>query len=524
MHPKAPLVLMLFFLGLGMEPVTALASTVTITVTDEDTGKRIPCRVHLVNSVGQAVQPKNWPFWHDHFVCNGRVTVRVDPGSYVLQIERGPEYAKITTPLTVAPASNQKLEATLKRLVNMASENWWSGELHVHRSKEHIELIMQAEDIHVAPVITWWNMNNLWKGRRVPVPATVHFDETRYYDLMAGEDEREGGALLYFHLNRPLRIARARREYPSPMKYVIQAKKRHHNAWIDVEKPFWWDMPTWIASGLIDSIGLANNHMCRDQMLETEAWGKARDIGRLPAPLGNGWWSQEIYYHLLNCDIRIPPSAGSASGVLPNPVGYNRVYVHVERPFNITKWWESLRSGRSFVTNGPLLQVQANGQHPGHVFSIDEHPRSLNVQLSCELVSRDLVGWIEVIKNGVVVSRESFSPQEGSLKQNAPQPAAIRLKTELPLLEFKSNGWFLVRVVIDNPATFRFASTAPFFVERKGHPRRVSKTSAWFFLEWVRQRIQRIDLAEGPRRTNVLSYHEEAVRYWQDLVDRANVD
>ena len=44
---------------------------------------------------------------------------------------------------------------------------------------------------------------------------------------------------------------------------------------------------------------------------------------------GNGYWSQEIYYHLLNCGLRLPPSAGSASGVLPNPVGYNRVYVHV---------------------------------------------------------------------------------------------------------------------------------------------------------------------------------------------------
>lgn len=198
MYPKGLLVLRLLLLGFGSDPVTALASTVTITVLDEDTGKLIPCRVHLASSVGQAVQPKHWPFWHDHFVCNGRVEVRVDPGNYVLQIERGPEYAKINTPITVAPASNQKLQVTLKRLVNMASENWWSGELHVHRSKEHIELIMQAEDIHVAPVITWWNRINLWKGRRVPVPATVHFDETRYYDLLAGEDEREGGRCFIF--------------------------------------------------------------------------------------------------------------------------------------------------------------------------------------------------------------------------------------------------------------------------------------------------------------------------------------
>ncbi|MEZ6080686.1 MAG: hypothetical protein R3C56_34940 [Pirellulaceae bacterium] len=84
--------------------------------------------------------------------------------------------------------------------------------------------------------------------------------------------------------------------------------------WIDVEKPFWWDAPTWIASGKIDSIGIANNHMYRRQMYPGEAWGKARDEKRLLPPHGNGQWTQEIYYHVLNCGFRIPPSAGKRIG------------------------------------------------------------------------------------------------------------------------------------------------------------------------------------------------------------------
>src|SRR5262249_15553543 len=154
----------------------------------------------------------------------------------------------------------------------------------------------------------------------------VQFDKNRFYHVMAGEDEREGGALLFFGLSRPLDIAKAAREFPSPMKFVAEAKQQP-GAWIDIEKPFWWDVPVWLASGLGDSISLATNHMCRDRMYETEAWGKARDAQRLPPPQGNGYWSQEVYYHILNCGLRIPPSAGSASGVLPNPVGYNRAYV-----------------------------------------------------------------------------------------------------------------------------------------------------------------------------------------------------
>jgi hypothetical protein len=65
----------------------------------------------------------------------------------------------------------------------------------------------------------------------------------------------------------------------------------------------------------------------RSGVMTNEAWGRPRERRRLPDPQGNGHWTQEIYYHILNCGLRLLPSAGSASGVLPNPVGYDRVYV-----------------------------------------------------------------------------------------------------------------------------------------------------------------------------------------------------
>src|SRR5262249_28810420 len=177
--------------------------------------------------------------------------------------------------------------------------------------------------------------------------------------------------------------------------------RRHPGAWIDVEKPFWWDVPVWVASGQVDSVGLANNHMCRDRMYENEAWGKPRLVERLPAPLGNGYWSQEIYYHLLNCGVRLPPSAGSASGVLPNPVGYNRVYVHVGKDFDHGQWWAGLRAGRWFVTNGPLLRVEANGKLPGHVFRAAED-EGVQVEVKARLTTRDPIRRLEIIKDGQV--------------------------------------------------------------------------------------------------------------------------
>jgi hypothetical protein len=490
-------------LGRGQEK----SGPVEITVVDTATGKPVPCRIHLKDAAGKPRRAGRLPFWNDHFVCPGTIRLELPAGRYAIEVERGPEYERHSDSFTLS-GEGKKLAVELKRLANLPAEGWWPGDLHVHRPVGDIELLMRAEDLHVAPVITWWNDRNPWEKQKPPADPLVRFDGNRYYHVMAGEDEREGGALLYFHLKQPLAITGSAREYPPPLKFVEEARK-HKGVWIDMEKPFWWDVPSWVASGQVDSIGLANNHMCRDKMYENEAWGKPRVAERLPAPLGNGYWAQEIYYHLLNCGLRIPPSAGSASGVLPNPVGYDRVYVHLGPELDYEKWWEGLRAGRSFVTNGPLLRVRAGGELPGHVFTAAEG-KEVSVEVKAVLTTRDPIRFLEIIKDGQVERKVSFEE-------------FARTGT-LGTVRFGSSGWFLVRAIADNPKTFRFASTAPFYVEVGAAKRRVSKASAKFFLEWSRERAGRVRVDDPAQRREVLAYHAAAEKFWQDLLDRANAE
>jgi hypothetical protein len=499
----------LLALGLAVTGGQAKDETgrVEITVTDSASNKVMPCRVHVKDAKGKGQKADKLPFWNDHFVCKGEVALDLPPGKYTVEIERGPEYSLAADSLTIEAGRTKKLAVELKRLVDMPAKGWWPGELHVHRPVEDVELLMRAEQLHVAPVITWWNKRNLWQKTKTPDDPLVKFDGNRFYHVMAGEDEREGGALLYFHLKRPLAITEATREYPSPLKFAQEARM-HKGVWIDAEKPFWWDVPTWVAAGQVDSIGLANNHLCRDKMYETEAWGKPRVTERYPAPRGNGYWSQDIYYRLLDCGLRIPPSAGSASGVLPNPVGYNRVYVHTGKELTWQKWWDGLRAGRCFVTNGPMLLVTANGEMPGKVFTAGAK-EAVKVELKGELVTRDTIRFIEIIRDGAVTKRvkaEEFA-RTGSLGT----------------LTFEASGWFLVRAIAENTKTFRFASTAPFYVE-VGEKRRVSKSAAKFFLAWVKERAARIKLEDAEQRREVLKHHAAAEKYWQELLERANAD
>ena len=54
-------------------------------------GKPVPCRVHLANAKGEPVKAAGLPFFRDHFTCEGRVVLNLQPGKYTYAVERGPE-------------------------------------------------------------------------------------------------------------------------------------------------------------------------------------------------------------------------------------------------------------------------------------------------------------------------------------------------------------------------------------------------------------------------------------------------
>jgi hypothetical protein len=481
---------------------------VTINVVDENSGEPVAARMHLKDARGKPVKPPKAVSWNDHFVFDGSVNLALPPGRYTFELERGPEYRVRSGDFTIARGAEDSKTLTMVRFADLKKEGWWSGDVHIHRPIEEIELLARAEDLHVAPVITWWNDRNPWAKQKPPEQNIARFDGDRFKFLMAGEDEREGGALLYFNLPEPLPIVGAGREHPSPVEFARQAR-RWDGVHIDIEKPFWWDTPIWVALGLADSIGICHNHMHRDGVMGDEAWGKPRDAARYRGPQGNGRWTQDIYYHLLNCGLRLPPSAGSASGVLPNPVGYNRVYVHCGDALDYDAWWEGLRAGRVIVTNGPLLRPRVNGELPGHVFK-SAKGQKLELTASLELATRDKINYLEIVKDGKVV-------HEARLDKVA------QAGGKLPPIVFDKSGWMLIRAICDNSQTFRFASSGPFYVEFDGAPR-VSRLSAQFFADWVTEREKRVKLDDEAQREEVLKHHGAAAEFWRKVVDSANAE
>lgn len=97
-------------------------------------------------------------------------------------------------------------------------------------------------------------------------------------------------------------------------------------------------------------------------------------------------------YRYWNLGWLVPPSAGAASGVLPNPVGYNRMYVKLDGEFSVEKWYQGVKAGQIMLSNGPVLFFEPRfdkGTLTGRI----------------EATSRTELDRVELVANAKVIQR-----------------------------------------------------------------------------------------------------------------------
>ena len=121
--------------------------------------------------------------------------------------------------------------------------------------------------------------------------------------------------------------------------------------------------------------------------------------------------------------------------------------------------------------------------------------------LEARLTSQAPVEAFELIHNGEVVRKVTVDPQLGE-----------HILGQAPM---DRPGWFVVRAVAELEHKYRFTSTAPFYIINSREDIPIHKEVCRFFLNWCYQRMERIDLDEGPQREEVMLQWKQAVKWWE---------
>jgi hypothetical protein len=368
-------------------------------------------------------------FW----VVSGPFEMDLPPGEWEVTVRRGPEHSIESGEFTLKPGERLERVIRPRRWINMPEGGWYSGDDHVHSrilsdaDARNLLTYVAAEDIHLANIVKMGDINRTFfqqrghgkdyrvsDGLRVLVPGqecprtheqlghtlamnTKSFirDTSRYYlyDTVFDEVHRQGGFSGYAHINRDL--------------FFVHR-----------------DMSMNIPRGKVD-------------------FGEILQFGNL---------GTDLYYEFLNLGYPLTASAGSD---LPwgGSIGEVRVYAQLgKKNFSADNWFEAFGKGHTFVSSGPMLELDVEGALPGDTVELDED-RSVQVRARLRINPQLGAHKLELIAHGEAIkSVTGKGVGDGEIVLNASVPVTGGL-------------WLALR---GRGADGSLAHTTPVYLARRG--------------------------------------------------------
>ncbi|MEM7010373.1 MAG: CehA/McbA family metallohydrolase [Verrucomicrobiota bacterium] len=510
----------------------ALAATVRGKIIDAETQQLLAARIYIQASDGKWLFPKSSAENGSAIEYQKQRGIRsvemhtalsahpfevdLPPGEYTITVVRGKEYRELTQKIDVADEPLD-LQLPIERWINLAEAGWFSGDTHVHRTVDELRTLVLAEDLNVALPLTYWvtkayhtpSQGARSTGNAIPAelvevaPNHVIWPRNTEFEFFTVDGERHTlGAVFVLNHHEALDIA------APPVKPIGAARDADDGVLLELDKHNWpWSMALMPLID-VDLFELSNNHVWRTEFAFKDFAEPAPDWMNVDYDDQNGtedgWlnFGFENYYALLNCGFDMNPTAGTANGVHPVPLGFGRVYVQMDGGLNYDEWIDGLGAGRSFVTTGPMLFAEVNGEHPGKRWRENDHANIEGTVKSTHEIDR-----IEILFNGRVI--ETIKPDSAAAELDF----KYEVKVNLP-------GWFVVRCFENRPnGRTRFAHTAPWHFEFDGRqiaPRREQ-------INYLIQRVQdQIERSKSVLTKDAIDEYREALKAYKEIAKRVD--
>lgn len=410
-----------------------------------------------------------------HFYSRGEARLILPAGKYEVTAWRGPEYRVFHSEIELESGKRTSVNIKLERWTDAWSRNWYSGENHIHANYGYgawyntpgsIFDMCEGEDLNVCNLVVansdgdgvfdreffrgrldanstprtllYWNQefrSTIWGHMtlgnltQLVEPIFTGFkDTTNPYDIPTNADQADrtraqGGVASYTHPANKLE---------DPYSTAYSAK----------------GLPVDAALERIDTI-------------DVMGFGYAASV--------------PLWYRLLNCGFRIPAAAGTdcfLNRINSSPPGWGRCYVRLPNGLDYKAWIEGQRAGRSFVSNGPMLEFSIGDSLPGDSIKLEASQKR---RVRARGWAQAPLEKLELVYNGNVVA--NGKPSSDKLE--------ITLDQELSL---DRTGWVTARVsgpsVPDFAVGTQQAHANPVYIQIGNTPSD-SKADAEFFLAWI---------------------------------------
>lgn len=490
-------------------------------------GKPVAARVFVTAADGRAYAPDDaWmqaddsftrserPFEAHYFDTLGKSEISVPAGAVEVDVMRGFEYAFEQRRVEVKADATSTLTVNLRLIIPYEPAEWVSGDAHVHmnyagtyrNTPQHMVEQAEAENLSI--------VENLIVNKEQRIPDIAHFmphpdpASNESHLLMHGQEFHTSywGHLGLLNLTSNFLVP-GYAAYPNtaaaslyPANANIADMAHAQGALVGYVHPLesvpdpvkdpslTYELPADVALGKVDYIEVVG---FSDHKSTADVW-----------------------YKLLNCGFRLPTAAGTDFmgnyASLRGPIGLNRVYAEVKPgALKIEPWLEAIKTGRTFATNGPLLQFSLAGQSIGGEVKL---VKKQEVHFSAQFSSIVPVDHLQIVCNAKLARELKLD----SDRMHAQVEGAIPMET---------SGWCVLRAFSDKAEypildLYPYATTSPIYVNVAGAPLH-SPADAAYFLAWVDRLITATKTNAGwnteAEKQSVLDLLEQARKKYEEL-------
>jgi catechol 2,3-dioxygenase-like lactoylglutathione lyase family enzyme len=392
------------------------------------------------------------PFWKEpaaYFVSEP-FNIALPAGKWRLAVMRGYEYLPVYEEFTVTPGQKLERDIKLTRWVEMAKQGWWSGDPHTHSWRiaplhdKYIITFAKAMDVHMTCTLTYCDRVDCMGCPQAQFGKAGRYHEGDYWVESGTEDPRDGieeeGHVSQIDIQAPIRDASKYQLYSWAFDGVhaqgglvgydhLAWSKTYYNR-IDPKNKVLHPYPGWDVNintirGKVDFFSILQNN----------------NMG-----LGD-------YYDFLNLGVKV---IATASTDYPSPLVGEEVtyaYTGASDSFSVDAWYDGVKRGRTFVTNGPMLTLTVGKALPGDEVRVGKDAK---LHVHAEAWAPESIGApkvLEIVSQGRVIR-----------SVDSPGPKQEKLVADFELTA-EDSQWIAARTTAFNKAV---AHTTPVYVVVNG--------------------------------------------------------
>jgi hypothetical protein len=375
------------------------------------------------------------PYWAEPvlYQTSGDFYIDLPPGRWRVAASHGTEYIPVVRPLEISSQKELECTLSLERWIDLPALGWWSGDVHVHhpsREPAQREFLMHyalAEDVHVV------NLLEMGHHQGTDFPQAGFGSTFRVqrgdFALVSGQEDPRStfGHIIGLNLQKMVRDLATYDFYDVSFRGIHKQQDAlvgfAHFSWNGCDLPR--GFPWFVTTGEIDFIELLQFRM----------------LNRLE------------YAEYLNLGFRLTAAAGSDTP-WGSTIGEVRTYVHAGKSFNVDSWFQNLKAGRTFVSNGPALEFTVDDEWPGTEMKC---AAGQSVRIRARALGHAAIGLPTALR---------VEGPAGVLKEVTSASGEPELSLQLDH-RLEASQWLMASTICQNQAV---ANTTPVYLVVNGRP------------------------------------------------------